>query len=300
VPFSLPPLDRRGFISATLAAGAALVCRASRGDDSPAVDRWALLADTHIDASPAKINKDYNMADHLVRVVGELPGKKLEQVLVLGDLAFLDGQTGDYELFGRLIDPARALGLPVHLALGNHDHRQRFQAALERQSGEPTIVEGKHLLFVKGAVCNWVILDSLYKTNVSEGEIGKSQLAWLAKVLRDNAETPAVVAVHHPPQFENGKNTVPGIQDTSELWPLLVGQRHVKAVFFGHTHDWQCREKDGIHLINLPPVSYPFKNGRPLGWVEAEASREGMQLTLRSLDTEHPQHREQHQLVWRV
>jgi predicted phosphodiesterase len=75
----------------------------------------------------------------------------------------------------------------------------------------------------------------------------------------------------------------------------------VKAFIFGHTHDWQIETHDsGVHLINLPPTGYVFKEGRPNGWVRATLARDGMEIELRSLDQHHPAHAQVKQLTWRA
>jgi hypothetical protein len=55
-----------------------------------------------------------------------------------------------------------------------------------------------------------------------------------------------------------------------------------------------------IHLINLPPVAYVFRDGDPSGWVCARLEDRGMRLELRCLDPQHPAHGRVAELEWRV
>jgi 3',5'-cyclic-AMP phosphodiesterase len=74
----------------------------------------------------------------------------------------------------------------------------------------------------------------------------------------------------------------------------------VKAFIYGHTHDWKVtQDASGIHLINLPPVAYVFKEGKPSGWVEAELERSGMTLELRCVPATHPDQDQRLRLKWR-
>ena len=68
-----------------------------------------------------------------------------------------------------------------------------------------------------------------------------------SKALDAHADKPALVVVHHNPQWTApGKRS--GIVDTELLFAQLVPRKHVKAVFFGHTHQWRRDKHEGIHL----------------------------------------------------
>ena len=58
-------------------------------------------------------------------------------------------------------DPLRADGLTVNLALGNHDQRENFWAALESQKTARRPVADKQVALVKSKQVNWFMLDSL-------------------------------------------------------------------------------------------------------------------------------------------
>jgi 3',5'-cyclic AMP phosphodiesterase CpdA len=275
---------------------------AAEGGDA---DRLALLADTHIDADPARVIRGVNMTDHLRAAAADLAGLRQRQghVLINGDCACLEGLAGDYAQLGRLLEPLRRAGYPVHLTMGNHDDRDVFRRAMTGAGAEagPSPVEGKLVSVVATPRVDWFLLDSLDQVNKTPGRLGQAQLDWLARALDERAEKPAVVVAHHNPQFElpAGKKDF-GVLDTAPFFDLLRSRRRVKAYVFGHSHDWSVALRDGIHLINLPPVAYVFAAGKPSGWVEATAQDGGMTLTLHALDKTHPQHGESHDLKWRA
>jgi 3',5'-cyclic-AMP phosphodiesterase len=59
-------------------------------------------------------------------------------------------------------------------------------------------------------------------------------------------------------------------------------------------------DTSGIHLINLPPVSYVFRAGEPSGWVHAIIEDTGMHLELSCTDKKHEDHGQKLKLEWRV
>jgi hypothetical protein len=238
-----------------------------------------------------------NMADHLSRVVREL----LDQpslpagVIVNGDCALGTGQTEDYGTFADLIEPLRKAGAPVHLAVGNHDNRERFLQAL-KWAAIPAIMPDKYIALVQTPRVDWYVLDSLEITNATPGLLGNEQLSWLATSLDASPEKPALVVIHHNPGLEGNF----GLKDTVALLEVLRARKRVKAYLFGHTHEWKVeRDSTGLHLVNLPPVAYVFKDGLPSGWVRAELRANGMSLRLQSVDPKHAAHLQTHELAWR-
>jgi 3',5'-cyclic AMP phosphodiesterase CpdA len=301
MPIYLPPTSRREFLKRALLTGAGLalapeLLAASRRTDA---NSWALLADTHIAADAAKVARNINMTEHFKSVSSEVLA--LPQwpagVFVVGDCAFNSGEAADYAQFTGLLDPLRAGGLPLHLTLGNHDHRENFRAALKEKKATKRPVADKQVALVRTANANWFVLDSLEKTVQTPGLLGEAQLKWLAKALDENKRKPAVVLVHHNPGVDG---TIGGLKDTAAFYEIIRPRKQVKAYIYGHTHKWKVnQDESGIHLVNLPPVAYVFHEGDPAGWTHVSLRRDGMKLELRCLDTAHKEHGQVVDLKWR-
>jgi 3',5'-cyclic AMP phosphodiesterase CpdA len=299
MPLLLPPaarrtaLSRRAFLRAAAAgAGALALARPARGAAAIGPPVWALLSDTHIHANPEQVSREQKMAANLRAAVAEVAEIGPRAALVNGDLALKDGQSGDYATFLSLLEPLRAAGAPLHLLLGNHDHRGNFLAAAE--SAASPIVEQRHVGAMLDGDLHWLFLDSLDRVDAVTGLLGPAQLQWLARALDAQPATPALVFLHHNPQADNM-----GIPDAPALLDVLLPRPQVKVVFFGHTHKWTRWETGGVHFVNLPAVAYAFDAKEPRGWVKAGAIEGGLALELRSLDPEHPRHGERVELGFR-
>jgi hypothetical protein len=294
MPFSLPPLNRRRWIQGAAASAVSATAGAAA---SPNDEVWALLSDTHLAEDPGTVKKGVNMAANLKRTVAQVlkVGQKPHGVMINGDCAYLDGQEGDYLALGKALQPLRDHAVQVHLTLGNHDDRTKFRAALSGPRDEPPL-EQKHVALLSSAKMNWVLLDTLDVVNEVPGLLGKQQLGWLNRTLRNAPNKPTAVMMHHNPgPFEIEGNKVSGLVDTKPLFDVLARhQKKVFALFYGHTHNWSVSrdEATGIHLVNLPPVAYTFKKERPNGWVVARMGQVGLELELKSLNPNHPEHRE--------
>ncbi|HOX58878.1 MAG TPA: metallophosphoesterase [Candidatus Paceibacterota bacterium] len=302
MPIHLPAISRRQFLARSLAGSAAFLFGSSLLAASRRADpnSWALLADVHIAADASRVARGINMTDHFTRVAREVLAleKRPAGVFIAGDCAYNSGETGDYRRLAELLEPIREAQLPVHLALGNHDHRERFREAL-RQEGTPKHpLPDRQVALVRTPRANWFVLDSLEKTLSTPGLLGEAQLHWLARTLDANRKKPALVLVHHNP---GTMTKVGGLKDTEALYEIIRPRKQVKAYIFGHTHAWTVeQDPSGLHLVNLPPVAYVFRESDPAGWVHATLERKGMRLELRCLDTAHKSHGQFVRLQWRA
>ncbi len=307
MPIHLDSVSRRRFIGGAAIFSLSPTISSLRGADSES-QTWALLSDTHIAADPKLEARSINMADQLRRVVAEVSKEKesLAGVIVDGDCAFNDGQTGDYAQFTELLTPLSEAGLPIHFTLGNHDDRGNFFGSLSIPKGNSP-VQSKHCSVIETPLADWILLDTLRYVNKVEGEIGEEQLRWLSTRLTENPEKPAIIVGHHYPQMirtdvipSEEKIKIAGLIDSAPFLELLADHDAAKAYIYGHSHNWQVtQEENQIHQINLPPTSYVFKKERPAGWVRATLSSTGLELELRSLDQTHSQQGEKHLLAWR-
>jgi len=300
MPITLPRISRRRFLTSVVAGAATCLARDSLGQE-PLCDanRFALLSDTHIAGDRTKVARGINMHDNLQKVVGEVLAAQPApaRVLVAGDLTLDKGTAEDYATLLGLLQPLRERGVPIHLALGNHDHRERFWQTLGEAEPKSSALRQKHVLIVSAPLVNWFVLDSLDRTDKASGTLGNEQLKWLADALDRAADKPALVMLHHYPDT----GSIPtGLVDTGPLFEVLLARRHVKALVFGHSHVWKVDQREGLHLVNLPPTAYVFAASNPNGWVHARVTADGMTLELRCLDQRHAQHGQRVELKWRA
>jgi Icc protein len=300
MPLHLTP--RRTFLRRAALAGAGLLAsRELFAADSGASSRWALLSDTHIGPKPESIAREINMADHLRAVVKEVTALKTAPaaVFINGDCALKAGLVDEYATFTPLLKPLTEAGLPVHMTLGNHDDRANFWTALNVASDAARPVQSKHISVIKSAHANWFLLDSLDVVDKPPGKLEQAQRDWLAKALDEHKDKPALVMVHHNVHLDPTKPNS-ALLDTNELFDVLLPRKQVKALFYGHSHKWELKEKDGLHLVNLPAVAYAFAKDQPTGWVDCQLKSDSVTLELRAHNEQHPAHGKQTELKWRA
>jgi Icc protein len=149
-------------------------------------------------------------------------------VLVTGDIA----NSGTAAEHARALELLAPLPMPVHRLAGNHDRfeeRTRYvvEAGGVRIVACDTSIEGRD----DGAL----ELDS----SIEGRDDGALELDWLAERLAEDAETPTIVAMHHPPLVTGiawlDELGLPAEQRAA-LAELLAGAPNVKRVVAGHVH----------------------------------------------------------------
>jgi hypothetical protein len=131
--------------------------------------------------------------------------------------------------------------------------------------------------------------------NKVAGLLGKEQRTWLTNFLATTSDKPVVLFVHHTLGENDGD-----LLDTDAMFEIIAPHRHVKAIFYGHSHVWEFKKRDGIELVNLPAVGYNFRDQDPVGWVDAKFDADGVSLTLRAIGGNREGDRRITRLNWRA
>jgi len=294
-------IDRRDFIVRGLGALGTLVtlggCH-SPGTRQGPLDRrecrWALLSDTHIPRDMDDNYRGFYPYRNLQQIVPQLIAAEPEAIAITGDLARLTGQPGDYANLKKLLAPL-AENAPVFMALGNHDDRDNFLKTFNELLPQSQPVSGKYVVVANTPPVRLVMLDSLLYVNKVPGLLGKAQRSWLAEFLDNDDQTATILCFHHTLGDGDGD-----LLDLPRLYDLIEPVRKVKALVYGHSHEYGFSEYAGIHQINLPATGYNFNDAEPVGWVEARLTARGGQFMLHATAGNKSRDRSVKRLTWRT
>ena len=311
MPVILPPIARRDFIKGSFVlSGVSITAPSFVSADSKSVrfdpNRIALLADTHISADPKQsypgtkwpgslVKEDehewVNMADSLAQSAREVIdlNPRPANLIINGDCAMSRGTEAEYKELLRLLEPIRVAGITVHVTIGNHDKRENLWKLLPFLKKEQIGIQAG---VIELPNANLILLDSGRK-----GILGEEQLVWLAQQLDEWADKPALVFGHFNPYPNRGVRPIKGMGDGSSLLKVLAKRKHARAYFYGHTHEWQQDQRDHLHLINQPAVSYYFGKGHAHGWVDMKLTEKSADLELHCINPKHKQQGDQRQIL---
>lgn len=169
----------------------------------------------------------------------------------------------DYLQLRGVLDPL-AGRLPLCLMLGNHDNRQAFLEEFFPSRARTNTAVEKLITVVDHGPVRLILLDSLIRTDIVAGLVGKAQRCWLRHLLETSDRRPTLVVVHHPLDDDDDS-----LLDSDRLVRLLRPFPQVKAILTAHDHVYRISSCEGIHVLRLPAVGMPFDVREPVGWVEA-------------------------------
>lgn len=329
MPAHLLPVSRRKFLAGSIAS-MALVRNGLLGADSPTnPDLWAVFSDTHLlseesilrhyrsskaarEQRALTVSKNFDRFAEQVKAMSEKPAG----LLLNGDCVHVGGQQEHDQL-------ARKFSLfpntPIHVTMGNHDHRDDFRAAFQERD-DRVLLEKRHVSLVKSRHANFVLLDSLTmdapeKPVKGPGRLGREQLDWFESVVDAESDKPMIVMFHHnidpSAEYEKRSGTkeiiqpsaspvqaIAGLEDSDQLLDLLQTKPQVKAIVTGHMHQYRIFKWRRLHFVSLPSVGYSFHAQEPIGWLRLLLRENGAELELQTLDAQHRSHRTRTKLTW--
>jgi 3',5'-cyclic AMP phosphodiesterase CpdA len=187
-----------------------------------------------------------------------------DAVLITGDLT----NDGDAAVWAELMPALGRLEAPLWPLPGNHDDRELMRAACARLGRFPD--QGPLCFAADLGPLRLIGLDSLVPGDPA-GRLGPEQLAWLDARLGEAPDTPAMVALHHPP-FATGIDHMDAmmLEDAGALAEVIGRHPQVARVLCGHVHRTvQCRFAGTLGLI-APGTAHAVQlalAGEPSRWI---------------------------------
>ncbi len=286
---------RRQFLTFLGASSLALSLRhVSLGQGTTGGMKIALLSDTHLHADPIHEYRGFRPYDNLLEASNQVLASDAEFALLCGDAARLDGKKEDYDQLKKLLEPITRK-MKMEIALGNHDDRANFWKVFSDRPIDKTLAGKKHVSVADLGTQRWIVLDSLMYVDKTPGFLGLEQRDWLDRFLGSDSVRPVVLMVHHTLGQRDGD-----LLDTERLLAIAKKHSHVKAIVFGHSHQWRIEQSEQLWLINLPALGYNFADDQPIGWVKAELRQDALLLTLSAIGGNTAEHGKTHTLGWRT
>jgi 3',5'-cyclic-AMP phosphodiesterase len=188
----------------------------------------AQVSDPHLRIGPGDLGSAAALAAAVRAVAALRPAP--DALLLSGDLT---DQASDAE-YARVAELLAPLELPVHVLAGNHDDPEGLRAHL----GAPGRPGAPVQYALRVGALRLVACDTTV-TGRGEGAFGPERLSWLEHELAEDADTPTIVAMHHPPIL-TGMPAMDALglpeADRAALADLLSRRPQVKRVVTGHAH----------------------------------------------------------------
>jgi 3',5'-cyclic-AMP phosphodiesterase len=183
--------------------------------------------------------------ERVVEAIRALPNQP-DAVLVTGDLA----DDGSLENYGRARELLERLGAPLFVLPGNHDDRGNLRQAF----GLPGAGEEPVNYTAEAGGLRLVAFDSIVPGQ-DAGEYGQERLRWLDATLREQPESPTLLALHHPP-LPTGVPEWDAINltaaDRAAMSEVVARHPQLRVIVGGHLHRTAAGALGGCAVLSAP------------------------------------------------
>lgn len=215
--------------------------------------KFVVLADIHL-VPKGKLSHGldtYARLTQAVEYVNEVHGDA-DFVIFAGDLAD-HGEAAAYTRFKTAIAP---LTPPVHLTLGNHDHRPTF---LEQWQGLANAETGclDHVIDAGGY--RIIVLDTSDPEAGSAGRLTKAQLDWIKTRLAEVPDTPVVIVLHHNIAPFSVQTDCIILEDNAAFADVVLSHKDVRQVISGHVHMTTAGNYRGVPFCTFAGAHYSIE-----------------------------------------
>lgn len=228
----------------------------------------AQVTDIHLGfdpGNPAELNA--GRLDQVLRALNEGPNRP-GLLLATGDLT----DRGDADSYRRLAEAFSQCAFPVWPCMGNHDDRAHFATHFPHIPQEDGFVH--YVIPLEGR--RIIMLDTL-EPGRHGGAFCERRAAWLSARLDEDAATPTLIVMHHPP-VEVGidwMNTHPEEPWVTRFTAAIAGRPNIQAILCGHIHrtitaPWNgttiavCSSTAPQLALDLRPMDPDMPDNRPL------------------------------------
>jgi Icc protein len=215
--------------------------------------------------NPAEFNR--KRLDQVLRALNDGPNRP-DLLLATGDLT----DRGDADSYRRLANAFSQCDFPVWPCMGNHDDRAQFAQYFPHIPQEDGFVH-----YVIPLEDRRIIMLDTLEPDRHGGAFCERRAAWLSARLDEDAETPTLIVMHHPP-VEVGidwMNTHPEEAWVQRFTAAIADRPNIQAILCGHIHraitaPWQgttiaiCSSTAPQLALDMRPMDPETPDNRPM------------------------------------
>lgn len=207
------------------------------------------LTDAHLFADPAGSLLGLKTRDSLAHVIDQVRREqpRIDLLLCTGDLS-QDASVASYEVFR---DLTSVFGAPARWLPGNHDEAQVMAEVAPELVQAVTDIGAWRIVMLDSAV-----LGSTF------GLLAAGQLQVLDEALATAGERHCLLCCHHQPVDIGCAWMAPiGLRNADALLARVKSYPQVKAVLWGHVHQYWDQLRDGVRYLATPSTCIQFAPG---------------------------------------
>lgn len=211
--------------------------------------KFLVMSDLHL-VPEGKTSMTLDTAARLQAAVARVNEKysDFDFCILAGDLADL-GEAAAYERMKAILAQMK---IPVHITLGNHDHRPTY---LEVFGADKASETGNVDFVIDEKGYRIIVLDSSEPGRV-DGVLEEAQLDWLRARLAEAMDRPVIVVLHHNANALHIEADNIKLLDEKPFLAALKTHPDVRQVIAGHVHLTSVALHHGISFVTLAGGHY--------------------------------------------
>lgn len=211
--------------------------------------KFIVMSDLHL-VGPGEVSHGLDTEARMreaVRSVNE-QHSDFDFCVLAGDLAD-HGEIPAYEV---LKDVVADIKIPVHIMLGNHDHRDRFKVVFGNGHDD----ENGHIQKVIDTKGHRVILLDSYEPGAVHGVLCAQRLRWLEARLDEAMDRPIIIVIHHQANDLHTDADLSKLDKAGDFIEIVKRHPDVRQIIAGHVHFASSGTYQGLPFSTLAGNSY--------------------------------------------
>lgn len=213
--------------------------------------RIGCITDLHIGAVGQNTHGVDTRAN-LIRMLDHLEDMRVDQLVLLGDLCYTQGDRRIYEWLLAELDKIQ---IPYYIIPGNHDH----SVMMAETFGVTGLLKNDWLYYRN----DLGKMPSLF-LDTSGGIVSHGQIQWVKKQLSKHKKG-VFIFMHHPPLnmgtvYMDDQHALKSPKEFLKLFAKYKGQVHV---FCGHYHHERSRHWKNLHVHITPSLFFQIDPDEP-------------------------------------
>lgn len=215
--------------------------------------KLAQISDCHIDTKPID---NIDTQQQLTKIINDINTRGVNNIILSGDLVHNANNTNYKTLLNCLKTLKKA---NIYAIYGNHDDEKLFYKHLSNYCHKFIELDKWRIIFINSVVKNKVY-----------GYINAQQLTQLESNILTTNQNNIMLILHHPAtSMQSSWDDKLSLTNPDDLFDIVKKYKKIKAISWGHSHEYKVFKKHNIKLYSCPSSVKQFtKEQKKSGYLE--------------------------------
>jgi len=217
------------------------------------------ISDSHIDDDKLVMGVDTQA--NLSAIVNNISNHYYDALLISGDLS----QNGTLESYQKLQKILKPIEKKIYVLPGNHDDLSNLSQIFNESYMRNFIID-----------CWEIITIDSVQAGKESGRLNDGQLYFLSQQISSSSAKYIILCLHHPPvSMQSDWDDEMSLENPDDLFDVIDQFDSIKAVMWGHAHQYSEFNRNGIKLFSCPSTAVQFDGSLNIGYNQYTLNEDG-------------------------